>query len=307
MPDLREWFERRTYGAARQSPDVLTAAKAGRRVSVVLPARDEAATVGTIITTVREHLVEQHGLVDEIVVVDSRSSDATAEVAAAAGARVVSTHDVVADFDGGKGSALRTGLETMTGDIGVFLDADVRSFGVEFVMGLLAPLLHDPSLVLVKGFYDRPWDVPGDEARSRPAGGGRVTELVARPLVARHAPELSAFVQPLAGEVAFVRDAVVDQALVSGYGVDIGMLLQTGAKHGLDALAQADLGRRLHHHQDLDALGRMALHVRAAFELCAPGGPTVVTDERTRVGRGPDGSARLETESVVTRLLPPVH
>lgn len=309
MPDLGSWFERHTFDACSPDPAALVAAKGGRRISVVLPARNEADTVGTIVSAVRSGLVEQHGLVDEIVVVDSRSDDATAQVARDAGARVVP----VADFggpddggpDGGKGAALRTGLEVMTGDLGVFLDADVRAFGVEFVLGLLAPLLVDPSLVLVKGFYDRPWDVPGDDARSRPAGGGRVTELVARPLIARHAPELAGFVQPLAGEVAFVRDAVIDLRVVSGYGVDIAMLLQTVRKHGLAATAQADLGRRLHHHQDLDALGRMALQVRAAFELCGPGAPDAVVDERTTTRRGAHGRVVLETESVVTRLLPP--
>ncbi|KQY60388.1 hypothetical protein ASD11_13135 [Aeromicrobium sp. Root495] len=299
------WFERRTLGAGSPDPAALAAAKAGRRVSVVLPARDEAATVGTIVSAVRSGLVDQHGLVDEVIVVDSRSTDDTARVARAAGARVVPSADVVPGLDGGKGAALRTGIEEMDGDLGVFLDADVREFGVAFVLGLLAPLLTDPDLVLVKGFYDRPWDVPGDEARSRPAGGGRVTELVARPLIARHAPELAGFVQPLAGEVAFVRAAVLDLPVVSGYGVDIAMLLQTARRHGLDALAQADLGRRLHHHQDLDALGRMALQVRAAFELVAPDGPDVVVDERTRTGRGADGQVVLETESVTTRLLPP--
>lgn len=304
-PDLSTWFDRRTFGACVPDPAELVAAKAGRRISVVLPARNEAATVGTIVSTVRAGLLEQHGLVDEVIVVDSRSDDGTARAAEEAGARVVPTLDVDPGFDGGKGAALRTGLDAMSGDIGVFLDADVREFGVEFVLGLLTPLLADASLVLVKGFYDRPWDVPGDDARSRPAGGGRVTELVARPLIARHAPELAAFVQPLAGEVAFVRDAVVDLPVVSGYGVDIAMLLQTVRKHGLDAMAQADLGRRLHHHQDLDALGRMALQVRAAFELCAPGAPDAVVDERTRTRRGPDGHVVLEAESVVTRLLPP--
>lgn len=304
-PDLSTWFEGHTFAASPPDPGALVAAKAGRRISVVLPARNEAATVGEIVTTVRTVLVEQHGLVDEVIVVDSRSDDDTVQVAREAGATVVATHDVEPDLDGGKGSALRTGLEAMTAEVGVFLDADVRGFGVEFVVGLLAPLLHDPALVLVKGFYDRPWDVPGDDTRSRPAGGGRVTELVARPLIARHAPELAGFVQPLAGEVAFVRDAVVDLPVVSGYGVDIAMLLQTVRKHGLDAMAQADLGRRLHHHQDLDALGRMALQVRAAFELCAPGAPEAVVDERTRTRRGPDGHVVLETESVVTRLLPP--
>ncbi|RYI99607.1 MAG: glycosyltransferase, partial [Actinomycetales bacterium] len=145
---MSTWFEHHTFGACTPDPTALVAAKAGRRISVVLPARNEAATVGTIVSTVRAGLVEQHGLVDEVIVVDSRSDDATARTAEEAGARVVSTVDVHPGLDGGKGAALRTGLEAMSGDIGVFLDAELADVGVEFVVGLLAPLLTDPSLVL---------------------------------------------------------------------------------------------------------------------------------------------------------------
>lgn len=305
MRDVQDWFEQRTYHHPPLTAEEIAARKDGRRISVILPARNEAATVGTIVSTVRTELQEKLEIVDEIIVVDSRSTDHTAAAAADAGAIVVSAVDVAPDSDGGKGVALRTGISQMTGAVGVFLDADVREFGVEFVVGLLGPLLASPSLVMVKAFYDRPWDIPAEPSKSRPAGGGRVTELVARPLIARFAPQLSGFVQPLAGEVAFVREAVADLPMVSGYGVDIAMLLQVGRKHGLSSIAQADLGKRLHHHQDLDALGRMALQVRAAFDLCADGGPSVVTDQRARIGRCADGTAKLDIEHVVTRLLPP--
>jgi glucosyl-3-phosphoglycerate synthase len=294
LPDLDPWFERRTLSDAPPLGD-LVAAKRGRRVGVVLPARDEAGTIGEIVRRVRTALCELVPLVDEILVVDSRSGDDTAEQARAAGARVVPVEDVDPGFDGGKGAAMRTGMAHLTADVGVFLDADVRGFDPAFVARLVGPLLLDPSLVLVKAFYDRP---------TTDGGGGRVTELVARPEIARRAPELAGFVQPLAGECAFVRDAFVDLPVVSGYGVEVGMLLHAVRKHGLDATAQADLGRREHAHQGLRALGRMALQVRAAFDLVLDD-RDVVVDERWVPGRDGEGRATLQPETVETRLLPP--
>lgn len=292
MPE--SWFERRTYGDAGPIGD-LVAAKRGRRIGVVLPARDEAATVGEIVRAVRTSLVDLVPLVDEVLVVDSRSSDGTADAARAAGATVVTVDPD--GFDGGKGAALRAGTEHLTTDVGVYLDADVRGFDPAFVARLVAPLLRDPGLVLVKGFYERPTD---------DGGGGRVTELVARPEIARRAPELSGFVQPLAGECAFVRDAVLDLPFASGYAVDVALLLQVLRRHGLDAMAQADLGRREHAHQSLHALGRMALEVRAGFDLVLDDLPQAVT-ERTVPRRAPDGTTALVTERVETRLLPPLR
>lgn len=294
MPEARRWFAARTLTAGPPVGD-LVAAKAGRRVSVILPARDEAATIGEIVRRVRTALCDLVPLVDEVLVVDSRSGDATAAEAAAAGATVVASTDPGDGFDGGKGSAMRTGIARMSGDVGVFLDADVTGFDPAFVARLVGPLLTDPSLVLVKAFYDRP---------THDGGGGRVTELVARPEIARRAPELGGFVQPLAGECAFVRDAFVDLPVVSGYGVDVGMLLHAVRKHGLDATAQADLGRREHQHQGLVALGRMALQVRAAFDLVLDGREAVV-DERWVPTRDADGTADLVAERVETRLLAP--
>lgn len=297
LSEVRRWFDTHTLGTERPVGD-LVAAKRGRRVGVVLPARDEADTIGEIVRRVRTALCDLVPLVDEVLVVDSRSGDGTADAARAAGATVVRTEDPDPDFDGGKGSAMRTGIARMTSDVGVFLDADVTGFDPAFVARLVAPLLTDPSLVLVKAFYDRP---------THDGGGGRVTELVARPEIARRAPELAGFVQPLAGECAFVRDAMVDLPVVSGYGVDVGLLLHTVRKHGLDAIAQADLGQREHHHQGLPALGRMALQVRAAFDLVLDD-RDVVVDERWVPRRSPDGHATLEPDRVETRLLaPPGH
>lgn len=293
-PEVRRWFERRLVGAEEPIGD-LVAAKDGRTVGVVLPARDEETTVGEIVRAVRTALVDLVPLVDELVVVDSRSTDRTADVARSAGADVVT---VPADgFDGGKGAALRAGTDHLGTDLVVFLDADVRGFDPAFAARLVAPLLHDRDLALVKGFYDRP---TGD------GGGGRVTELVARPEISRRAPRLAGFVQPLAGECAVRRDAVAGLRLASGYAVDVALLLQVLERHGLDAMAQVDLGRREHAHQDLHALGRMALEVRAAFDLVLDGRETVVT-ERVVPRRSTDGSTSLVDERVETRLLPPLR
>lgn len=294
-PDVRAWFARRTHGAPppfdASALAALVAAKAGRRVGVVLPARDEEATVAAIVRALLDGPLGRSGLVDDVVVVDSHSTDRTAAVAAAAGATVVPAEGGPED---GKGAALATGLRHLRAEVGVFLDADVRRFDPDFVARLVAPLLRDDALVLVKAFYERPTD---------DGGGGRVTELVARPEIALRAPELAGFVQPLAGECAFVRAAVEDLPVASGYAVDVAMLLQVVRRHGLDATAQADLGRREHGHQDLLALGRMALQVRAGISLVLEG-REVVTTERHVPRRDPDGTTRLVAEQVRTRMLP---
>jgi glucosyl-3-phosphoglycerate synthase len=182
----------------------------------------------------------------------------------------------------------------MSGEVGVFLDADIEDFDPAFVVRLLDPLLRDPSLVMVKGFYDRP--SPG-------GGGGRVTELVARPLLRRIEPRLLGLTQPLAGECAFVREPMLHLPFVSGYGVEIGMLLQVLRAHGLDALGQVDLGVRLHSHQDLDALARMTVQLENAASLCVDGG-THLAGERVAFRRAKNGAMELRRERIHTWLLP---
>ena len=200
--------------------------------------------------------------------------------------------------DGGKGGAMQTGLARMSGEIGVFLDADIEDFDPAFVVRLLDPLLRDPSLVMVKGFYDRPW-----AAGEQSGGGGRVTELVARPLIRRIEPRLMGLTQPLAGECAFVRAPMLRLPFVSGYGVEIGMLLQVLGAHGLDAIGQVDLGVRLHSHQDLDALARMTVQLENAASLCLDGG-THLAGERVAFWRNPTGDMELRRERIHTWLLP---
>lgn len=259
-PVLEAWTTYRTSSADRWAAVQLFDAKQGRRVSVVIPARDEETTVGAIVSTIRTHLVDLVPLVDELIVVDSRSNDRTAAVASAAGARVVGQDDMTRGLPrlSGKGDALWAGLAASTGDVVAFVDADLREFRPHFVTGLLGPLLTDASVAFVKGFYHRPLvGATGVEQD----GGGRVTELVARPLFNLFWPELSGFVQPLAGEYAGRRDVLEQLPFVSGYGVETAMLIDLLELVGLDALAQVDLGERLHRHQDTEALGRMSAQI----------------------------------------------
>jgi glucosyl-3-phosphoglycerate synthase len=259
-PVVEAWTTYRTGNAAAWPTRRLLKAKGETTVSVVIPARNEQATVGTIVGALRRHLIEKAPLIDELIVVDSRSTDATATVAADAGARVVSQDEMTRGLPrlDGKGDALWSGLAAASGDVVAFIDADLRRFSPRFVTGLLGPLLTDPSVAFVKGFYHRP--LVG-AAGVEPDGGGRVTELMARPLISLFWPELAGFVQPLAGEYAGRRAILEQLPFVSGYGVEIAMLIDLLDLVGLDALAQVDLGERFHRHQDTEALGRMSAQI----------------------------------------------
>ena len=226
---------------------------AGVTVSVCIPARDEAATVAAVVRTLVDTLVRDCGLVDEVVVADDGSSDGTGPAAAEAGARVIRRSGPP-----GKGCAMADAAGATTGDLVVFLDADVRNFGPHFVSALLAPLLGDHAVVLVKAAYRRPLHGVADE-------GGRVTELLARPLLGRLFPDLAFLAQPLAGEVAIRRSALADLVLEPGYGVEIGMLIDVARRFGASAIAQVDLGERVHRNRPLRELAGQAREVVAAM------------------------------------------
>lgn len=283
-PDAAAWFARRTSHWSDWSIADLRAAKGASTVSVVLPALDEEPTVGDIVAGVVE-LRDQTKLVDEIIVIDSGSVDATAAAAAAAGAAVHHRDDILPGTGTypGKGEVLWKALAVATGDILVYVDADLTDFRPTFVTGLLGPLLTDPSVHLVKAFYDRPLlDVSA-------AGGGRVTELTARPLLNAYFPRLAGVVQPLAGEYAARRELLESLPFAAGYGVETGLLLDTVAALGLDAVAQVDLGHRTHGHQDTAALGRMAATILATvLARVAPEHPRWTT--LTQFRRGPAGT-----------------
>ena len=260
-PVAEAWLAYRTSSAQDWPLERLLQAKGRTTVSVVIPARNEETTVGPIVTAIRDALIRPASLVDELIVVDSRSTDHTAEVARAAGARVVSQDGQTRGLPPmhGKGDALWAGLAAASGQVVAFVDADVRPFYPHFVTGLLGPLLADPSVSFVKGFYHRP--LRSGEYSERD-GGGRVTELTARPLLNLFWPDLAGFVQPLAGESAGRRDVLARLPFVSGYGVEIAMLIDLLGLVGLDALAQVDLGERVHRNQSTEALGRMAAQIQ---------------------------------------------
>ncbi|MGH3727391.1 MAG: glucosyl-3-phosphoglycerate synthase [Micromonosporaceae bacterium] len=249
----RQWYADRTSRAQDWPVGRLRTQKGATQVSVVLPALDEEATVGGIVAQIHEFAVRTR-LIDEVVVMDSGSSDRTAEVAARAGATVFHRDDVLPEFGSrpGKGEVLWKSLAVTKGDILVYVDADLTDFGVHYLTGLVGPLFSDPGVMLVKGFYDR----PGTEGSG--AGGGRVTELTARPLLNAFFPELGGVIQPLGGEYAGRRALLERIPFAAGYGVEIAMLIDTVRACGLDALAQVDLDHRAHHHQSTEALGRMA-------------------------------------------------
>jgi glucosyl-3-phosphoglycerate synthase len=246
-------------------------ARHGHVVSVCLPARDEEATVGGVVATVRRGLVERLQLVDEIVVIDDGSADATADVARAEGAHVYAASEVLPDLPtgSGKGSAMWKSLYVSQGDLVCWLDADIRNFRADFVTRLLAPLLDDPDAGMVKGYYRRP-------LHGAPSGGGRVTELMARPVLSYLFPLLSRFVQPLAGEYAARRSIVETVPFVEGWGVEIGLLLDVVHRFGIQSVTQVDLGVREHRNRPLDELGPQALAVlatalrRAGLDACDP-------------------------------------
>lgn len=248
-----------TFHEPSWSADELVTALDGRRVSVVLPALDEQDTVAGVVAAVRPLLGT---LVHEIVVLDSGSTDATALRARAAGARVVSREEALPGLAPvpGKGEVLWRSLAATTGDLVVFLDADLVELDAGFVTALLGPLLLDAGVALVKGFYRRPLRVEGEQSET---GGGRVTELLARPLLAALRPALSGVVQPLGGEYAATRELLESLPFAAGYGVEIGLLLDTEQTCGVAAIAQVNLGVRKHRNRSLLDLGVMSRQILA--------------------------------------------
>jgi glucosyl-3-phosphoglycerate synthase len=259
MTDSHGIFPRGAFTAGR-----LLDAKAGRAVSVCIPARNEDRTVGTVVRSVLGPLgPDGLGLVDELLVVDDGSVDRTADTARRAGARVLTQRG-----EGGKGEAMRAGLDACCGDVVVFLDADVENTTPDFVTGLLGPLLVHDEFALVKGFYERP-------LHGAPTGGGRVTELVARPLIELLFTDLAAIRQPLAGETAAPRWVLDKVDFAAGYGVELGLLVDVGRRFGVTAIAQVDLGSRVHRNRPLDELRPQAVDVlRAALARAGAHPPT---------------------------------
>lgn len=258
----RSWYRANTHTHAVFTAERL-AAQRDCSVSVCLPARNEARTIGPIL----EQLLPlcERGVVDQLVVVD-HSSDGTAQIARALGAEVHAQDELMPELGPvlGKGDAMWRALPILTGEVVCFLDADSEQFGTHFACGVLGPVLCRPSISFVKAFYRRPFRVGETTV---PNGGGRVTELTARPLLNLFYPDLAGIRQPLAGEIAARRELLERIPFATGYGVDIGLLIDAYAVAGLEAIAQVDLEIRQNAHQPLRDLGPMAYAVLRAVAI----------------------------------------
>lgn len=246
---------------------VLLAAKrrAGLAVSLCIPTLNEEDTIGEVVVALKSVLRDQVPLLDEVAVVDSGSTDRTREVAQAAGADVYLASEILPEAGSarGKGENIWKAVHQLRGDILCFVDGDVRNMHPRFVYGPLGVLLQHPGLLYAKGFYDRPHAAV--EMGVRPAGGGRVTEALVRPLFALFFPELAGFIQPLAGEYAVRRSVLEAISMPTGYGIETAHLLDVFHRWGATALGQCDLDERLHRHQDTASLGRMSFAILRAF------------------------------------------
>jgi glucosyl-3-phosphoglycerate synthase len=269
----------------------------GTTISLCLPARDEEGTVGHIVGSARRRLVEQVPLLDEIVVMDDGSTDSTGDFAEEEGATVHRVAEVLPNVaaGAGKGNALWRSLAVTSGDVVVWIDADVHNFRPHFVTRLVEPLLASTDVGLVKAYYRRP-------LHGQPTGGGRVTELMARPVLCALFPHLAGIVQPLSGEYAGRREILEELPFVEGWGVEIGLLIDVAARHGVDAIAQCDLGTREHRNRPLEQLSAQAMAVLVT-SLRRAG----ISDDRlgTTLVRFDDEHRRLEVDAHV-RELPPM-
>lgn len=234
--------------------------KQGLTISLALPALNEEQTVGKVITTVQNTLMNEVPLLDEIVLMDSNSTDRTREIAEGLGVPIYIHQHTLPQYGArkGKGEALWKSLYCTRGDIIIWIDTDIVNIGPHFVYGLIGPLLLKPELNFIKGFYRRPLKV-GNKMQA--GSGGRVTELTARPLLNLFYPELSGIVQPLSGEYGGRRSALEQLPFFSGYGVEIGLLIDMFEKFGLNSIGQVDLLERIHHNQPLESLSKMSFAI----------------------------------------------
>lgn len=265
--DLNGWLQSNTfhYSQFRDLPGLIREKhRQGLTISLCIPTLNEEKTIGREVTLFRSELQERYPLLDEIAVIDSGSTDRTLETASAAGADVYSAADILPEMGArqGKGENLWKAVYQLRGDIIVYVDADIRNIRRRFAYGLAAPLIFRPEIKYVKAFYDRPVALSGNR---RPSGGGRVTELLVRPLFALFFPELTAMIQPLAGEYAVRREVLERLSFPVGYGVETSHLIDVYSEYGLAAFAQTDLVTRLHRHQDIRDLGRMSFGILRTF------------------------------------------
>jgi glucosyl-3-phosphoglycerate synthase len=259
---LRNTFHHSRYADPRRLLELKR--RSGLSISLAFPTLNEGETIGKEILVLKAELMERFPLVDEIAVIDSGSTDETRTIAGRFGARVFSSRDILKAYGSyrGKGENLWKSLFVLKGDIIVWIDADISNIGPKFVYGLVGPLLERGEIGYVKAFYERPLrSVSG----ITPSGGGRVTEILVRPLFSLFYPELSGLIQPLSGEYAGRRRLLERLPFSVGYGVEIGHLIDIFHQHGIDSIAQVDLDRRVHHNQPVAALSRMSFGILNTF------------------------------------------
>ncbi|MFQ5683515.1 MAG: glucosyl-3-phosphoglycerate synthase [Candidatus Binatia bacterium] len=255
-------FHRKEFDEIKTLVDLKV--KQGLTISLGLPALNEAETIGKIIRTVRNKLLKKMPLLDEVVLIDSGSTDDTVKIAEDLGLQVYLHQEILPQYGAyrGKGEALWKSLHVLKGDLVVWIDTDIKNIHPGFVYGILGPLLKEPEIQYIKGFYRRPIKIEG---KTYTEGGGRVTELTARPLLNIFFPELSGIIQPLAGEYGGRREALERVPFFSGYGVETGLLIDIFSQFGLRAIAQVDLEERIHRNQPLSALTQMAFAIIHVF------------------------------------------
>ena len=281
----------------------------GLKISLAFPTLNEEATIGKEVLVLKTELMDRFPLLDEIAVIDSGSTDRTRDAAAENGARVFSSRDILKKYGTfkGKGENLWKSLYVLEGDIIVWIDADISNIAPKFVYGLIGPLLGHPRIGYVKAFYERPFRTPGELV---PAGGGRVTEILVRPLFSLFYPELAGFVQPLSGEYAGRRSLLERLPFSVGYGVEVGHLLDIYHMDGIEAFAQVNMDRRVHRNQSLQALGKMSFGILETFlsRLSRHGGGQVPPGVGLRhmTVSVTDALPRLEQVDIPSEERPPI-
>jgi glucosyl-3-phosphoglycerate synthase len=307
-----KWFAENTFhGDEFQHLDYLVRVKRDRglSVSLALPALNEQETVGNVIRTIKQSLMLDVPLLDEIVLIDSNSADRTREIAQDLEIPIYIHQSILPQYGSrhGKGEALWKSLYCTRGDIVIWLDTDIVNIHPRFAYGLIGPLLLRPDIQFVKGFYRRPLRV---DDKLQAGGGGRVTELTARPLLNLFYPELSGIIQPLSGEYGGRRTALEKCGFFSGYGVEIGLLIDILEKFGLNAIAQADLQERIHHNQPLEALSKMSFAIIQAVmhKLESRYGQNLLenVNKTMKLIRYEEQNFRLDIEEIAERERPPM-